>query len=206
MTTRPAVPVCPELLATAARRCIARWMARWPWSAAANWTISIACSATRLGHGRPARPAAAPCRWQLPRPSGRHQRPRAAAAARRGGWSAALGGVQLEDKGAAIALHCRRDAGTVRCHASRLRVRWPTDCAGYELQAGNLVMEIKPAGMDKGKAVQRAAAALAVRRAQAGLPGRRPHRRARLRRGDPRRRHSACASAIARPRGPIHLA
>ncbi|HET6433323.1 trehalose-phosphatase [Dyella sp.] len=61
--------------------------------------------------------------------------------------------VQLEDKGAAIALHCRRmpqrfDA--MREAAELLAQGTP----GYELQAGNLVMEIKPAGMDKGKALR----------------------------------------------------
>lgn len=63
-----------------------------------------------------------------------------------------LDGVQLEDKGDAIALHCRRmpqrfDA--MRTAAQQLASQTP----GFELQGGNLVMEIKPAGMDKGKAV-----------------------------------------------------
>lgn len=63
-----------------------------------------------------------------------------------------LDGVQLEDKGDAIALHCRRmpqRLDAMRSAAEALTGQLP----GYELQAGNLVMEIKPAGMDKGKAV-----------------------------------------------------
>lgn len=63
-----------------------------------------------------------------------------------------LGDVQLEDKGDAIALHCRRmpqHFDAMRDAAQQLANQTP----GFELQAGNLVMEIKPAGMDKGKAV-----------------------------------------------------
>lgn len=63
-----------------------------------------------------------------------------------------LDGVQLEDKGSAIALHCRRypdryDA--LLAAAAELA----DSLEGYELQAGDLVTEIKPEGMDKGKAV-----------------------------------------------------
>lgn len=61
-------------------------------------------------------------------------------------------GVQLENKGPAIALHCRRAPhlfDAMRRAAQALADGMP----GYELQAGNLVMEIKPAGMDKGKAI-----------------------------------------------------
>lgn len=64
-----------------------------------------------------------------------------------------LGDVQLENKGAAIALHCRRTPE--RFEAMRLAAAALADgMPGYELQEGNLVMEIKPAGMDKGKAVR----------------------------------------------------
>lgn len=65
----------------------------------------------------------------------------------------ALGGIELEDKGIAIALHCRRSPerfAAMRDAAAALAEAMP----GYELQAGNLVMEIKPAGMDKGRAVR----------------------------------------------------
>lgn len=61
--------------------------------------------------------------------------------------------VRVEDKGAAIALHCRR-----------VPALWPTlqlaclallpTLPGYELQPGNLVLEFKPVGSDKGQAVR----------------------------------------------------
>jgi trehalose 6-phosphate phosphatase len=63
-----------------------------------------------------------------------------------------LGGVQVEDKGVAVALHCRRHPerfDALLAAASELADALP----GYELQAGNLVTEIKPAGMDKGRAI-----------------------------------------------------
>lgn len=65
---------------------------------------------------------------------------------------ATLTDIQLEDKGIAIALHCRRspEQYEVMREAARQLVE---GIEGYELQAGNLVMEIKPAGMDKGKAL-----------------------------------------------------
>jgi len=61
-------------------------------------------------------------------------------------------GVQLEDKRIAVALHCRR----VPEQFESLRdaaVQMVTQLPGYELQPGNLVIEFKPAGMDKGRAV-----------------------------------------------------
>ncbi|MFC5435901.1 trehalose-phosphatase [Rhodanobacter umsongensis] len=61
-------------------------------------------------------------------------------------------GVQMEDKQAAIALHCRRaPAQWASLHeaAAALVAQLP----GYELQPGNLVLEFKPVGMDKGHAV-----------------------------------------------------
>jgi trehalose 6-phosphate phosphatase len=63
-----------------------------------------------------------------------------------------LDGVQLEDKEHAMALHCRRAPG----HLPALRQAAEAAIAtlpGYELQPGNLVMEFKPAGMDKGRVV-----------------------------------------------------
>jgi len=66
--------------------------------------------------------------------------------------AARLDGVQLEDKGHAMALHCRRAPQ----HLPALREAAEavaSDLPGYELQPGNLVMEFKPAGMDKGRAV-----------------------------------------------------
>jgi len=67
--------------------------------------------------------------------------------------AARLDGVQLEDKQHAMALHCRR-------HPERLpALREAAEAVaatltGYELQPGNLVMEFKPAGMDKGRVVE----------------------------------------------------
>ncbi|WP_350015907.1 trehalose-phosphatase [Rhodanobacter sp. IGA1.0] len=61
-------------------------------------------------------------------------------------------GVQVEDKQLAVALHCRRAPEQLaRLHgaASELMARLP----GYELQPGHQVLEFKPAGMDKGRAV-----------------------------------------------------
>lgn len=66
--------------------------------------------------------------------------------------AARLEHVQLEDKQQAIALHCRRapwQMAALREAAEALVPQLP----GYELQPGNLVMEFKPAGMDKGLAV-----------------------------------------------------
>lgn len=61
-------------------------------------------------------------------------------------------GVQLEDKQVAIALHCRRAPAQLPAlqeAAATLMKQLP----GYELQPGNLVLEFKPTGMDKGRAV-----------------------------------------------------
>lgn len=66
--------------------------------------------------------------------------------------AARLEGVQIEDKKHAIALHCRRAPGqlaALRAAAEALAAELP----GYDLQPGNLVMEFKPAGVDKGRAV-----------------------------------------------------
>jgi trehalose 6-phosphate phosphatase len=67
--------------------------------------------------------------------------------------AAQLEGVQVEDKQHAMALHCRRDPRrlpALREAAEAVAATLP----GYELQPGNLVMEFKPAGMDKGRAVE----------------------------------------------------
>jgi trehalose 6-phosphate phosphatase len=67
--------------------------------------------------------------------------------------AARFDGVQVEDKQAAIALHCRRaPAQWPALHEAAMAV--VTQLAGYELQPGNLVLEFKPAGMDKGRAVR----------------------------------------------------
>ncbi|HET6804903.1 MAG TPA: trehalose-phosphatase, partial [Frateuria sp.] len=67
--------------------------------------------------------------------------------------AARLDGVQLEDKRHAMALHCRRAPDRLPA----LREAAEAVAAGlhgYELQPGNLVMEFKPTGMDKGRAVE----------------------------------------------------
>ncbi|WP_426702221.1 trehalose-phosphatase [Rhodanobacter sp. Col0626] len=61
-------------------------------------------------------------------------------------------GVQLEDKQSAIALHCRRAPEQLPALREAAMVLLP-QLPGYELQPGNLVLEFKPAGMDKGHAV-----------------------------------------------------
>jgi trehalose 6-phosphate phosphatase len=66
--------------------------------------------------------------------------------------AARFDGVQLEDKQAAIALHCRRaPAQLPALHEAAIAVM--RHLPGYELQPGNLVLEFKPVGMDKGRAV-----------------------------------------------------
>jgi trehalose 6-phosphate phosphatase len=61
-------------------------------------------------------------------------------------------GVLLENKDLAVALHCR--AAPAQFEALRaVLAEHISDLHGYELQAGNLVLELKPVGMDKGKAV-----------------------------------------------------
>ncbi|MGN2242508.1 trehalose-phosphatase [Frateuria sp. GZRR33] len=78
-----------------------------------------------------------------------HARMRAAVQA----LAARLDGVQLEDKQHAMALHCRRAPDrlpALREAAEAIAAELP----GYALQPGNLVMEFKPAGIDKGRAVE----------------------------------------------------
>ena len=66
--------------------------------------------------------------------------------------AARFDGVQLEDKQIAVALHCRRAPQQFESlyEAAAALI---DDLPGYELQPGNLVIEFKPAGMDKGRAV-----------------------------------------------------
>ncbi|MGB5853567.1 MAG: trehalose-phosphatase [Rhodanobacter sp.] len=62
-------------------------------------------------------------------------------------------GVRLEDKRQAVALHCHESPQRLqRLHeaAAALAATLP----GYELQAGHRVLEFKPGGMDKGRAVR----------------------------------------------------
>lgn len=67
--------------------------------------------------------------------------------------AARFSGVQLEDKQSAIALHCRRAPEQMPAlHEAALALL--PQLPGYELQPGNLVLEFKPTGMDKGHAVR----------------------------------------------------
>ncbi len=61
-------------------------------------------------------------------------------------------GVQVEDKHAAVALHCRRAPAQLPA-LQQAAAAVMTQLPGYELQPGNLVLEFKPVGMDKGRAV-----------------------------------------------------
>ena len=67
--------------------------------------------------------------------------------------AARLDGVQVEDKGAGIALHCR--VAPLQFPALRAAaIALAAQLDGYEAQCGNLVVEFKPAGIDKGLALQ----------------------------------------------------
>lgn len=62
-------------------------------------------------------------------------------------------GLFLEDKGLTLALHYRR-VPTLASHAHRLMTRLVADAGGVlELQKGKRVVEVKPAGIDKGTAI-----------------------------------------------------
>lgn len=62
-------------------------------------------------------------------------------------------GLLLEDKGLTLALHYRQ-APHLAAYAQRLMTRLMQEAGGeLELQKGKRVMEIKPAGIDKGTAV-----------------------------------------------------
>jgi trehalose 6-phosphate phosphatase len=61
-------------------------------------------------------------------------------------------GVEVEDKHAAIALHCRHHPERLAALHDAARALIP-QMRGYELQSGHQVLEFKPADMDKGRAV-----------------------------------------------------
>lgn len=65
----------------------------------------------------------------------------------------ALPGVSMEDKGMAVALHCRTAPDRFDALREHVELLLPR-LQGYEMQMGNLVIELKPEGMDKGKAVE----------------------------------------------------
>lgn len=69
-------------------------------------------------------------------------------------FQAANPGILVEDKQIGVALHYRKRsdlAGAVAAFAATLEASLPP---GYELLSGNMVVEIKPAGMNKGAAVR----------------------------------------------------
>lgn len=66
--------------------------------------------------------------------------------------AASLPGVTVEDKGMAVALHCRTAPRQFDALRESVEAALPT-LAGYEMQPGSQVIELKPEGMDKGKAV-----------------------------------------------------
>ncbi len=67
---------------------------------------------------------------------------------------AEFGGVRLENKGPVLALHFRQAPH----HGAELLERLTSlaeTVDGYGLQAGKMVAELRPAGMDKGKAIRK---------------------------------------------------
>lgn len=75
-------------------------------------------------------------------------------------------GLLLEDKGLSLALHYRQ-APQLAAWLHRLLNGWLKDAEGLQLQKGKRVLEIKPAGFDKGSAI-------AEFMAEAPFHGRRP--------------------------------
>jgi trehalose 6-phosphate phosphatase len=63
-----------------------------------------------------------------------------------------LPGVRLEDKGLAVALHSRRAPAQFQAMAAGAEAL-AEGLVHYALQPGDMVMEFKPAGVDKGQAV-----------------------------------------------------
>lgn len=78
----------------------------------------------------------------------------AAARERLGALATAHGGLRLEDKGAALAIHFRMAPlleGLVDAECAALESRFPE---AFQLQRGLLVRELKPRGADKGGALR----------------------------------------------------
>ena len=94
----------------------------------------------------------------------------------------------VEDKGSALALHFRRAPEReeeLRALVSGAAGRYE----GHHVLHGKKVVEVRPAGADKGHAVARFPPGPAVLGAQAGLRRRRRHRRGRVRGREPPRGH-----------------
>lgn len=66
---------------------------------------------------------------------------------------AALGGVLIEDKGEALAMHYRQVPEAAAATMAIANELLTLAGSGYVLQPGNRVVEIKPAGADKGSAL-----------------------------------------------------
>ncbi|HEY2624217.1 trehalose-phosphatase [Dyella sp. Tek66A03] len=66
--------------------------------------------------------------------------------------AADLPGVLLEDKGMAVALHCRSAPEQFQALRASVEALLPS-LAGYDMQLGSMVIELKPHGMDKGTAI-----------------------------------------------------
>lgn len=66
--------------------------------------------------------------------------------------AARFDGLQLEDRQQVVSLHCRHDDEKLAALHAAARALLP-QLPGYELQPGNQMLEFKPAGMDKGRAV-----------------------------------------------------
>ena len=60
--------------------------------------------------------------------------------------------LQLEDKGAALALHYR-SSPQLASHVHRTLRRWLAPDEGYALQPGKMLLEVRPEGRDKGTAI-----------------------------------------------------
>jgi trehalose 6-phosphate phosphatase len=63
-------------------------------------------------------------------------------------------GLVFEDKGASVALHYRLAPGMARKALAKVREAAQTLGDAVEVQGGKMVVELKPAGCDKGKAIE----------------------------------------------------
>lgn len=86
-----------------------------------------------------------------------HVRPRDpalhAVTTRLAAWCAAHPGTLVEDKGGAVALHYRMAPGHAEAARSEVTAALETLGPGYALQAGKCVLEIKPRGASKARAI-----------------------------------------------------
>ncbi|MFC4528630.1 trehalose-phosphatase [Dyella halodurans] len=66
--------------------------------------------------------------------------------------AAGLPGVLVEDKGMAVALHCRAAPEHFQALRASVEALLP-NLAGYDMQLGSMLIELRPQGMDKGSAI-----------------------------------------------------